>query len=125
MIAHGTRKPADIHNFLYPVYQELIGLVCDGLDIQCGNDRFNAKVYLLTFTGDIPAVADIANHSSYMSKYGCRICTIQGVKNGGMYFRGNAALPTKRNVGSFQTDEETVSSILILISKKHILTFFF
>jgi hypothetical protein len=126
MIAHGPKKPSDIHTFLFPIYEELVELATDGLAVQCGNDSFLAKVHLLTFTGDLPAVADLANHSSYMSKYGCRICTVAGMRGhgGGMYFMGNAAGFDKRTVKSFQADERTVSSTLIFISQRIILIFF-
>jgi hypothetical protein len=51
----------------------------------------------MTFTGDIPAVADLINHKGHTSYYGCRLCHIKGTKgvtahdNDGMYFLGKAS----------------------------------
>jgi hypothetical protein len=103
MIIPGTSKPRDLESFLQPVFTELMQLTSGGLDVVLDNGQeINAKVHLLTFTGDIPAVADLIHHSGHMSKWGCRVCLVRGVHSGGMYFHGIASKFPKRQVASFQ-----------------------
>jgi hypothetical protein len=86
-------------------------------------------VHLLTFTGDIPAIADLMNHKGHQSYYGCRICECRGIRHrsGGMYFKGNACLFKKRVTESYQAKQETVSSIPIQISRygTHLFTYIY
>ncbi|SAM08341.1 hypothetical protein [Absidia glauca] len=95
LITHGTKKPKALDSFLSPIFRELDHLSRVGIMVTTADGQIiKAKVQLMTFTGDIPAVADLINHKGHMSYYGCRLCHIKGVKgvtahdNDGMYFLG-------------------------------------
>ncbi|KAG1435947.1 hypothetical protein G6F56_013765 [Rhizopus delemar] len=54
---------------------------------------YRCKVHLIGNTGDIPGIADLMNHDGHMSKYGCRICNILGLRcNHAMCFFGEGEL---------------------------------
>jgi hypothetical protein len=97
MITHGTKKAVNIHTFLYPLYEELVYMATDGITFNDGLTVKNAKVHLLTFVGDIPAISELINHSGHTSKNGCRMCSIKGETGagttGGVFFPG---VTTKR-----------------------------
>lgn len=88
MITHGTNKPANLHTFLYPLYEELVDLSENGIEVKIGDDIIRARIHLLTFAGDIPAVADLINHKGHTHHYGCRMCSVKGVRGSpaGMFF---------------------------------------
>ncbi|SAM03223.1 hypothetical protein, partial, partial [Absidia glauca] len=94
----GTKKPKALDSFLSPIFRELDHLSRVGIMVTTADGQtIKAKVHLMTFTGDIPAVADLINHKGHTSYYGCRLCRIKGVKgvtahdNDGMYFLGKAS----------------------------------
>jgi hypothetical protein len=91
MISYGTKKHHDIHTFLRPIYDELMELSTNGIQVKVGDEVVKSRIHSLVFTGDIPAVADLANHSGHMSLYGCRMCDVKGLSKffgstHGMYF---------------------------------------
>ncbi|SAL99216.1 hypothetical protein [Absidia glauca] len=103
MIISGTNKPRDLESFLQPVFTESMQLTSGWLDVVLDNrQEIHAKVHFLTFTGDIPAVADLIHHSGHMSKWGCRVYLVRGAHSGGMYFHGMASKFPIRQVASFQ-----------------------
>jgi hypothetical protein len=111
MIIPGQHKPGQLYTFLQPVMTELFALATDGMEVPTiEGESIYAKVHLLLFTGDTLAVADLINHRGHSHKYGCRICTIAGVYNGGTYFHGKASSQARRSVESYRTQNETVSN---------------
>jgi hypothetical protein len=88
MITHGTKKPANLHTFLLYLYEELCEMTLDGIEVDIGDEIIRAKINLLTFCGDIPAIADLINHRGHTHRNGCRMCDITGVRGstGGMFF---------------------------------------
>ncbi|KAI8096719.1 uncharacterized protein BX664DRAFT_64912 [Halteromyces radiatus] len=80
----GTKKPGNLHTFLTPIYKELDLLSRLGIKVHTRDGLLiRSKVHLMTFLGDIPAVADIINHSGHTSRSGCRICVVKGSSSEG------------------------------------------
>ena len=98
-IIPGPAKPKDLLSFLSPVLKELKELEQSGIHVSKGSLTINAKIFLLTATGDIPGVADLMRHSGHQSSYGCRLCTTKGRhpegRHTGMYFPGEVAAPLR------------------------------
>ncbi|SAM00074.1 hypothetical protein [Absidia glauca] len=94
MMTPGYNKPKDLEFFLSPMYQELDHLSRIGIKIKTVDQEIiTAKVHLMAFIGDIPAVADLVKHRGHTSYNGCRMCLVRGVvgesahhSSGGMYF---------------------------------------
>jgi hypothetical protein len=116
MITHGTNKPANLHTFFYPLYEEICDMSLNGIQVQTGDEIIQAKIHLLTFTGDIPAVADLINHRGHMHRSGCRMCKIQGVtgRNGGMFFPGMTRAYPMNTIQDYQNPIEEVSKNMYL-----------
>ncbi|SAM02741.1 hypothetical protein [Absidia glauca] len=98
LITHGAKKPKALDSFLSPIFRELDHLSRVGIMVTTADGQtIKAKVHLMTFTGDISAVADLINHKDHTSYYGCRLCHIKGVNgvtahdNDGMYFLGKTS----------------------------------
>ncbi|SAL96359.1 hypothetical protein [Absidia glauca] len=93
MIIPGYNKPKNLESFLFPMLQELEHLSRIGIKIRTVDEgAITAKVHLIAFFGDIPAVADLVKHREHTSYYGCRMCFVRGVvgesahhSSGGMY----------------------------------------
>ncbi|SAL96224.1 hypothetical protein, partial, partial [Absidia glauca] len=104
MIIPGVKKPRDLESFLSPMLQELDHLSRVGIKIRTADEgTLTAKVHLMAFTGDIPAIADLIRHSGHHSYNGCRICVLRGVRGEiynpglrGMYFPGDTSLHAPR-----------------------------
>ncbi|KAF7731200.1 hypothetical protein EC973_000615 [Apophysomyces ossiformis] len=87
-IIPGPNRPRNLWSFLDPILSELEALQSEGMVVDVGNSRIHAKVHVLVASGDIPAVADLANHSVMFSadtthsghqfKEGCLICPLEG-----------------------------------------------
>jgi hypothetical protein len=112
MITHGVLKTANVQSYLYPIYHELDVLSKVGIKVKTDDGNYiQAKVHLLTFTGDIPAVASVINHAGHMHTNGCRICDDSGLRpigESGMFFLGRAN-KTVRTVESFRNAIEQVN----------------
>jgi hypothetical protein len=112
MIIPGQHKPKALDSFLQPIFTELLQLVKAGMEVKLNDgETIKAKVYLLMFGGDIPAIADLINHSGHMSYHGCRICEVLGIRgnNGGMYFHGKATGQKLRSAQSFREQTKNAS----------------
>jgi hypothetical protein len=122
MVIPGKGKPKDLESFLAPVYEELDYLSRVGIKvITPDHGSIMAKVHLMTFIGDIPAVADLIKHTGHMSYFGCRMCIAKGVRgqindplSGGMYFVGKTNPGRMRQHNEFK-DGGLVSSTLMLV----------
>lgn len=107
IITHGAKKAINIHTFLYPLYNELQRLSTHGIQVTVGNEIISARIHLLTFTGDIPAVSDLVNHRGHTHHHGCRMCNVKGM-NGlfgsshGMYFPGATSASTIHSLETYQ-----------------------
>jgi hypothetical protein len=86
----GPKRPVNIWNFLEPLLmKELRHLAQHGILVERGPYTYHAKAHLLAATGDLPGVAQLTNHGGHMSRFGCRICLVEGVRpEHGMYFTG-------------------------------------
>jgi hypothetical protein len=82
----GRRKPFHLDSFLKPIVDELEALYQHGIQVNVGTMRYRAKITLLFATGDIPAVSDISRHRGHHCYFGCRLCEVEGTRDGGMYF---------------------------------------
>jgi hypothetical protein len=108
MIIPGYNKPKILESFLSPLLEELDHLSRIGIKVRTVDQGIiTAKVHLMAFIGDIPAVADLVKHRGHTSYYGCRMCLVRGVigesahhTNGGMYF------PTKTSLCKFRLLDE-------------------
>ncbi|SAL97833.1 hypothetical protein [Absidia glauca] len=119
MIIPGQHKPKALDSFLQPIFDELLQLAKAGMEVKLNDgETIKAKVYLLMFGGDIPAVADLINHSGHMSYHGCRICEVLGVRgnNGGMYFHGKSTNQTIRSAQSFRDQTKNLGLQRSMIS---------
>ncbi|SAM00093.1 hypothetical protein [Absidia glauca] len=100
----GNNKPKDLDSFLAPILSELELLSRVGIKVATVDEGIiSSKVHILTFVGDIPAVADLIKHSGHTSYHGCRMCVVKGVYggganfgSGGMYFPAIASLSPLR-----------------------------
>jgi hypothetical protein len=95
-ILPGPKKPVSINSFLLPIVAELNYLSTYGMVVKNnGVEICRSKVHLVIASGDIPAVNDISKVAPHTSKFGCRICTTEGVHPDnhpyGMYFPNVAA----------------------------------
>jgi hypothetical protein len=104
----GPRRPEDIWNFLEPtLMRELRHLERHGILVQRGSSTYHAKAHLLAATGDLPGVAQLINHGGHMSRFGCRICLVEGVRpEYGMYFPGRDAAERLRTIEELQQGDE-------------------
>ncbi|SAL99731.1 hypothetical protein [Absidia glauca] len=106
LITHGTTKPKALDSYLSPIIRELDHLSRVGIRVTTADGQLIlAKVHVLTFTGDIPAVAQLCNHSGHQSRYGCRLCHVKGVNgpnNHGMYFLGRATMNDPRLLDEYK-----------------------
>ncbi|KAI8335340.1 hypothetical protein BC941DRAFT_326308, partial [Chlamydoabsidia padenii] len=101
----GNHKPFDLWSFLDPIMVELEQLATNGIIVNVGEEKIEAKVHLLVATGDLPAVADISNHRGHTSYYGCRICEVKGEYHGGMYFPAKCDDSIMRTVESYTHED--------------------
>jgi hypothetical protein len=110
MVTHGSKKPADLHSFLFPLYEEICDMSMDGIEVKVGNEIIRAKIHLLTFAGDIPAITDLINHRGHTFRNGCRMCDIQGVSGsrGGMYFAKATGACGLHGIEQYQNHTEQV-----------------
>jgi len=117
VITHGVLKTTNIHSFLTPIYNELATLSQNGITVTIeGGVQLHANVHLLTFTGDTPAAAAIANHAGHMSLYGCRICKKEGIRplnESGMFFVGKVRVNDMRTVYEYQNTFSQASQLLL------------
>lgn len=67
-----------------------------------GNVIHESKVFLLGVGGDVPGIADVMNHGTHCSYYGCRYCVCRGEhvpgSSHGMYFTKKDRLRTKEEL---------------------------
>lgn len=112
MITHGVLKTANVHSYLYPIYHELDILSKVGIQVETDEGKLiRAKVHLLSFTGDIPAVASVINHAGHMHTNGCRMCEVAGMRplgESGMFFVGTVK-SAMRTVESFRNARKQVT----------------
>ncbi|KAI8098863.1 uncharacterized protein BX664DRAFT_254329, partial [Halteromyces radiatus] len=104
-VISGTKKPGNLHTFLTPIYKELDLLSRLGIKVQTSDSLvIHYKVHLMTFLGDIPAIADTMNHSGHTSKSGCRSCVMKGssFEGYGIYFPGRSSHYSLRTVNDFR-----------------------
>ncbi|SAL95969.1 hypothetical protein [Absidia glauca] len=81
MLIPGNNKPKDLDSFLAPILSELELLSRVGIKVATVDEGIiSSKVHILTFVGDIPAVADLIKHSGHTSYHGCRMCVVKGVQ---------------------------------------------
>lgn len=105
IIPGGEKKTYDLMSFLNPFITEINELSSKGMKV-IKNDItvYTGRVFVLGITGDIPGIASVMNHQGHQSKYGCRICKVEGEapvgSSRGQYF-------TKR--GNMRTKEELMS----------------
>lgn len=65
-------------SFLQPLIAEVNQLYRRGLIIKRDSvEKFNGKVAILGFTGDIPGIAEIMHFGGHTGTYGCRICDVR------------------------------------------------
>jgi hypothetical protein len=94
--------------------QELDHLSRIGIKIRTVDEgTITAKVHLMAFFGDIPAVADLVKHTGHVSYNGCRMCHVRGVvgesalhRSGGMYFPGKTSLYQMRPLDEYKNGGE-------------------
>lgn len=83
-ITYGEKKPSNIWSYLAPTIEYAITLQKHGMQITThSGETYFCKAFVLALIGDIPAIAEIALHRGHCSLYGCRICTVQGLKTAG------------------------------------------
>ncbi|ORZ07085.1 hypothetical protein BCR42DRAFT_311861, partial [Absidia repens] len=89
-----TPKDDGFWSFLEPLIEQIKTLATRGMDVHCSDGVIvHSKVRLMIATGDIVGLSVLCNHSGHMSKFGCRICLVEGISNGsnrGMYFEPTA-----------------------------------
>ena len=72
----GKSKPADVHEFLNPVINDLIHLIDCGYKMD--DDSRTCSVFLDSVIADAPARAFIKQVKSHTGYYSCERCTIRG-----------------------------------------------
>jgi hypothetical protein len=109
-----TPKDDGFWTFLDPLFDELKILSSRGMNVVCSDGmQIHSKVRLLICTGDIVGISVLANHAGHMSRFGCRICPVEGrgdENNRGMYFEptdDNLSLPW-RTLESFAVGHNMV-----------------
>lgn len=107
--------PADhtgnLFSFLMPLVNELRTLEDGGMTVYCSNGSFHVNVHLIIGSGDIIGVAELANHSGHGSRFGCRQCRIETIREispkgagHGHYYHGGprTGMPAERTDDEFK-----------------------
>ena len=101
-------KPTDIFSFLSPLFNELKILEKEGISVECNDEKFFLKAFLVLASGDIPGVAELIHHTGHSSLHGCRQCLIKSVsaispvgRGSGRYYRGSHILDEERKKEDF------------------------
>ncbi|CAO3600934.1 unnamed protein product [Absidia cylindrospora] len=111
----GPNKPKSLHIYLTPIYEELLSVFGHGIVVHTkDNLKIHARVFLVAFLGDIPAIMDLINHGGHMHRFGCRICLLNGTSchSHRMYFPSDATEFQIRRVIDFHAVDKQKNGIM-------------